>query len=95
MGTRRSASSRSARRRQIFEGAFDITFQALHGLWKFDEDLEPQPPAESRHQARLKLVDYQRHQLDPAKHTVRSRSEHKIGLGGIAKGYVVDRAAAF
>ena len=25
-------------------GEFDITFEAMHGLWKFDEDLDTHPP---------------------------------------------------
>ena len=27
------------------EGVFDITFEAMHGLWKFDEDADAHPPS--------------------------------------------------
>jgi thiamine biosynthesis lipoprotein len=38
-------------------------------------------------------VDYRVVELDPAQRAVRIPKGHKIGLGGIAKGYIVDRAA--
>ena len=30
------------------EGVFDITFEAMHGLWKFDEDLDKTIPPRRR-----------------------------------------------
>ena len=42
----------------ISEGTFDITFQSLHGLWKFDEDLDPHPPTEAQIKAKLPFVNY-------------------------------------
>ncbi len=80
---------------EISKGAFDITFESLHGLWKFDEDLDPHPPAEADVKAKLSLVNYHHVKLDPRKHTVFLDARGvRIGLGGIAKGYAVDRAAA-
>jgi thiamine biosynthesis lipoprotein len=76
------------------EGTFDITFQSLHGLWKFDQDLDPHPPKEAELKARLPLVNYRNIKLDPAKLTVYlAKAGVKIGLGGIAKGYAVDAAS--
>ena len=80
---------------QLSGGAFDITFEALHGLWKFDEDLEKKVPGRKELMQRLKLVDYRQVKVDRAKKTVfLAKKGMKIGLGGIAKGYAVDRAVA-
>lgn len=83
----------SVKTSQISEGTFDITFQTLHGLWKFDEDLDPHPPADKDVKARLAFVGYKNIKLDAEKRTVMLAKERtRIGLGGIAKGYAVDRA---
>lgn len=76
-------------------GAFDITFQAMSGVWKFGSaaDAQPTVPAKAEIQRLKKLVDYRVVELDPAQRAVRVPKEHKIGLGGIAKGFIVDRAA--
>ena len=79
----------------ISEGTFDITFHTLHGLWKFDEDLDPHPPSERDIKARLPFVGYKNIVVDDAKKTVMlAKEKTQIGLGGIAKGYAVDRAVA-
>ncbi len=79
----------------ISEGTFDITFQTLHGLWKFDEDLDPHPPADKDIKARLASVGFRNVKIDEANKTVMLAKERtQIGLGGIAKGYAVDRAVA-
>jgi thiamine biosynthesis lipoprotein len=79
---------------EISDGCFDITFETLHGLWKFDQDLDPHPPAATDVRARLKDVGYKHVKLDPAAHTVMIDDPRThIGLGGIAKGYAVDKAA--
>jgi thiamine biosynthesis lipoprotein len=78
----------------ISEGTFDITFHTLHGLWKFDEDLDPHPPALKDIKARLPFVGYKNIVLDEnAKTVMLAKDKTQIGLGGIAKGYAVDRAA--
>jgi thiamine biosynthesis lipoprotein len=79
---------------EISEGAFDITFESLHGLWKFDQDLDPHPPTDAQIRAKLPLVGYRHIHLDEVAHTVYlDQAGTKISLGGIAKGYAVDRAA--
>ncbi|MGH7296840.1 MAG: FAD:protein FMN transferase, partial [Polyangiaceae bacterium] len=79
---------------EISGGCFDITFETLHGLWKFDQDLDPHPPSAADVKARLKHVGYRHVKLDAAAHTVMLDESHvRIGLGGIAKGYAVDKAA--
>jgi thiamine biosynthesis lipoprotein len=79
---------------EISEGTFDITFESLHGLWKFDQDLDPHPPTPAQVKALLPRVGYRHVHLDPTAHTVFLDQEGtKISLGGIAKGYAVDKAA--
>ena len=78
---------------EISSGTFDITFQSLHGLWKFDEDLERKVPSEKEIKARLPFVSYRNLVLDEAAKTVKiTKPETQISLGGIAKGYGVDMA---
>jgi len=76
-------------------GAFDITFQAMSDVWKFGSaaDAEPKLPSKAEIDRRRKLVDYRTVELDPQAIAVRIPRDHKLGLGGIAKGYIVDRAA--
>lgn len=76
-------------------GKFDITFGALADVWKFDHDQDNRVPDRQAIAARLPLVDYRLVQVDRAAGTafVR-RAGTRIHLGGIGKGYAVDRAAA-
>lgn len=77
------------------DGAFDITVGAFKGLWKFDEDLDGSLPAPEAVAARRSLVDYRDLLLDEAASTAfLKRAGMRITLGGIAKGYTVDRAVA-
>ena len=79
---------------EISDGTFDITFETLHGLWKFDQDLDPHPPTAAAVRAQLKYLGYRHVKLDAAASTVFLDESHvRIGLGGIAKGYAVDHAS--
>lgn len=76
------------------EGAFDITYAAMRGLWKFDEDLDSKVPPAAEIARRRKLIDYRDVVVNRAARTVKLRRPGmKVGLGGIAKGYAVDRCA--
>jgi FAD:protein FMN transferase len=76
------------------EGVFDITFEAMHGLWKFDEDPEDNIPKASAVSAARALIDYRKIKVDPDKSTVMlEKPGMRMSLGGIAKGYAVDAAA--
>src|SRR5438045_3987694 len=55
---------------EISEGTFDITFHTLHGLWKFDEDIDPHPPTEKEIKKRLQFLGWKNIKLDDAKKTV-------------------------
>lgn len=75
-------------------GVFDITVGAFKGLWKFDQDMDRTLPEPAEVKQRLALVGYQHLVLDPAKRTVFLKKKGmSITLGGIAKGYAVDRCA--
>lgn len=75
-------------------GKFDVTFGAMGGLWKFDEDMTGQLPTPQAIAARLALVDYRdlKVQASPAKAQL-LRPGMRVNLGGIAKGYGVDACA--
>jgi thiamine biosynthesis lipoprotein len=75
-------------------GVFDITFEVMHGLWRFDQDVDPHLPNASAVAERRKLIGYRHVILDKEKSTVfLDDPKTKISLGGIAKGYAIDRAA--
>ena len=75
-------------------GKFDITFGTLAGLWKFDHDQDDTVPDRRAIEARLPLVDYRFVHVDRAAGTAFiSKAGTRIHLGGIGKGYAVDRAA--
>jgi FAD:protein FMN transferase len=76
-------------------GAFDLTVGSFSGVWKFDEDNDGSIPDPALVAQRKKLVDWRDIVLDKAAGTVRLKKPgQKITLGGIAKGYAVDRAVA-
>jgi thiamine biosynthesis lipoprotein len=79
---------------RISDGSFDITFQVMSDLWKFGSasDGAPQVPSPQEIRKRRALIDYRQVELDPERQRVRIPKGRQIGLGGIAKGYIVDRA---
>lgn len=75
-------------------GKFDVTFGALSGLWKFDHDQDDRIPPRDEVIARLPLVDFRQLEIDVTAGTARlKRPGMRAHLGGIGKGYAVDRAA--
>jgi thiamine biosynthesis lipoprotein len=85
--------------RQISEwtgGKFDITFAALSGLWKFDnQDKDGSVPSPAAIAGRLPFIDYRALQIDDRAGTAfLTRKGMRVNLGGIGKGYAVDRGAA-
>jgi thiamine biosynthesis lipoprotein len=90
---------------KLSAGSFDITFQALSKVWKFGsaQDAEPKPPTRAEVEPLRRLVDYRRVELDDgggtgggggtARGRVRIGKGQQLGVGGIAKGYIIDAAA--
>ncbi len=74
---------------RITEGAFDITYASVGYMYDFRQH---QRPTEEQIEAALPAINYKHVILDAAAHTVRfSQPGVRIDLGGIAKGYAVDR----
>lgn len=77
------------------DGKFDVTFGALSDVWRFDQDQDNRIPTTSEIAARLPLIDYRALVLDEAAGTAYlTRAGMKAHLGGIGKGYAVDKAVA-
>ena len=81
------------------DGAFDITCGTLTGLWDFRGSIEsgnPVVPDETALAAAAKHVDYTQVVVDEKNRTIQLLDpEMQLDLGGIAKGYIADRAAVF
>jgi FAD:protein FMN transferase len=74
---------------EITEGAFDITYASVGYLYNYPEHVHP---SEAQIKEALPAVNWRNMLLDEPHHTV--RFEHpgmRIDLGGIGKGYAVDR----
>jgi len=74
---------------EITEGAFDITYASVGHLYDYPHHIHP---TEEQIKAALPGVNWRNMLLDPVHHTV--KFEHpgmRIDLGGIGKGYAVDR----
>lgn len=73
-------------------GVFDITVGAFKGLWKFDQDMDGTLPTPAEVKRRLASIGYRHLVLDKKQRTVFLRKKGmSITLGGIAKGYAVDK----
>jgi hypothetical protein len=81
---------------ELTDGKFDITFGALGGLWKFDaQNQDNSIPTRADIERRLPFIDYHDVVVDAAAGTAFvKRKGVTANLGGIGKGYAVDRAAA-
>jgi thiamine biosynthesis lipoprotein len=76
------------------EGRFDVTFGVLSGLWKFDyQDKDNTVPDRSEVLRRLPLINFRDLEVDERAGTAfLKRKGMRVNLGGIGKGYAVDRA---
>jgi len=76
---------------ELTGGAFDVTFAGVGQLWDFKRD-PPELPTQDDVAAFLERVGWRRVEVDLAASTIELEEGMRIGLGGIAKGYGVDRA---
>ena len=84
--------SRSRRVSELTGGAFDVTYASVGRYYDYREGRRPD---DERIRAAVEAIDYRYVELDPQGPRVRfSRPEVYVDLGGIAKGYAVDRAIA-
>jgi len=80
---------------QRTKGKFDVSFGALSGLWRFDHDQDNKIPDPEIVKERLSLVDYESISINEQERTVKlEKKGMRIHLGGIGKGYAVDRAVS-
>ena len=80
---------------RLTHGKFDVTFGALADVWRFDHDHDNRVPTAEEIAARLPLIDYTAVRLDSKAGTAEiMRLGVRVHLGGIGKGYAVERAAA-
>jgi FAD:protein FMN transferase len=84
--------------RQVSEwtgGKFDVTFGVLSDLWRFDHDQDNTIPDMNEVRARLPLIDYRALKIDETAGTAfLERAGMRVNLGGIGKGYAIDRGMA-
>ncbi|MEW6221935.1 MAG: FAD:protein FMN transferase [Candidatus Hadarchaeota archaeon] len=78
----------------ISNGAFDLTVEPLVELWMDKVKITGREPSPSELQEAMVLVGWENLLTDDNSGTVRfQKTGMKVTLGGIAKGYAVDRAA--
>lgn len=77
---------------ELTEGAFDVTFASVGYLYNYRQGIAPSDALRER---ALPSIDYRNVMLDTDNRTVRyTRPGIRVDLGGIAKGYAIDRAVA-
>jgi len=75
---------------RMSNGAFDVTYASVGYLYDYRAH---QRPSEQQVAAALPGVDYRQVEIDRARNTIRFLKQGvRIDLGGIAKGYAVDRS---
>lgn len=75
---------------ELSNGKFDITFKSAGKLWDFRAQTIPDAAALKN---AVTAINYQNVVMDQENQTVfLKQAETQIGLGGIAKGYAIDRA---
>jgi FAD:protein FMN transferase len=76
-------------------GKFDVTFGALSDVWRFDQDRDNRVPTAEEIAARLPFIDYRAVTIDaPANTVFATRAGIRVHVGGVGKGYAVDRGVA-
>jgi len=80
---------------KLSAGTFDITFASMGKIWRFDDGGAHAIPDKATIEAGRRKIDYRKIKLDEQAKTVMLETANtKINLGGIAKGYAIDKAAA-
>lgn len=77
---------------ELSEGGFDITVGPLTELWRKARERKA-PPSEEEVKEKLDLVNFKNIEMDKEGKVFLKKKGMAIDLGGIAKGYAVDRAS--
>jgi thiamine biosynthesis lipoprotein len=76
---------------KLTDGAFDISYASMDKLWKFDGSMKEIPTPEAIKKS-VEKIGYQKIILDEKNKTIFLKDKGmKLGLGGIAQGYVADK----
>ena len=76
---------------KLTSGAFDISYASMDKIWKFDGSMK-QMPTEEAIKKSVEKVGYQNIILNPKDKTIFLKNKGmKLGLGGIAQGYIADK----
>lgn len=76
---------------KLTSGAFDISYASMDKIWKFDGSMK-QMPTEEAIKKSVEKVGYQNIILNPTDKTIFLKNKGmKLGLGGIAQGYIADK----
>jgi len=84
----RAIIERSVRDSEITQGAFDITWRGMGRLWHFDDSFRV--PSRDEVETARRNIDYRAIRVNG--NSIYLPEGKNIGLGGIAKGYAVNRA---
>ena len=87
----RDILQRSVEFSKLTGGAFDVTWKGMGRLWRFNDSFAV--PSDEEIRTALTRVDYRQIVFEGDRVGL-TKPGMAIGLGGIAKGYAVDRAAA-
>jgi len=79
---------------KLTDGAFDITVSPIIKLWKFEGGKPKEIPSEEKIKEALESVGWENIKLAPNRQFSFKKDSMSINLGGIAKGYIVDKAVA-
>jgi thiamine biosynthesis lipoprotein len=76
---------------KLTDGAFDISYASMDKIWKFDGSMKEMPTPEAIKKS-VERIGYQKIILDEKNKTIFLKDQGmKLGLGGIAQGYVADK----
>lgn len=79
---------------KLTDGAFDISYAAVDGIWKFDGSMKQMPSAKEI-KSTVAMVGAKHIELDAKNSAVFLKKKGmKIGFGAIGKGYAADKAKA-
>jgi|JI10StandDraft_1071094.scaffolds.fasta_scaffold176534_1 thiamine biosynthesis lipoprotein len=74
-------------------GAYDVSWAVMRDVWRFGDNGRDVPPTAAEVQARLPLWNWERIRVnDEQRSVLLEQRGMQIGLGGVAKGYALDRA---
>ena len=76
---------------KLTDGAFDISYASMDKIWKFDGSMKEMPTPEAIKKS-VEKIGYWKIILDEKEKTVFLKDKGmKLGLGGIAQGFVADK----